>query len=313
VRRGARAAACVDPNSGLRHKWQRSTAGYQSQSSRRRQAANDGPPVQPPHVTHHGRRLALRAYRISTQDQPLTGRDLLIRSPPTRNTSRVRHPVVALLLAIALGAAFSAPAAAATIVRIKVDAFAEANFGCPAFFSPAGTICHETHVQLYREADAFEGGPVPPRRWQIFVERYRIEFISDDPNVPPLGPFEYASGTLDDPAAIFDEQHLATASVQAAVPLSDGTTAKLNIVWAPTTDLLVFGNDGPFLAGANLRRHFGDRCVTVNNNAHQKLRFGITTGTADGVPFHSYTDFPFSEWMGTAQYLLLTTTHGNCA
>jgi hypothetical protein len=228
------------------------------------------------------------------------------------DTSAVRQALVALLLAVALAAAFAAPAGATT-ERIKVDAFAEAYFGCPAFFPPAGTICHETHVQLYREADAFERGPVPQRRWQIFVERYRIEFVSDDPNVPPLGPFEYASGTLDDPAATFDEQHLASASVQAVVSLSDGTTAKLNILWTPTSDRLVFGNDGPFLVGADLPRHFNDRCVTINNNAHQKLRFGTATGTADGAPFHSYTDFPFSAWMGTAQYLLLSTTHGNCA
>jgi hypothetical protein len=214
----------------------------------------------------------------------------------------------------ALSLAGAALADRTTHERIKVSAFAEAFFGCPAFASPAGTVCRETHVQLYREEGATDGGPLDPDVWQVFVEQYTLEFVSDDPDVPPIGPIDYATGHLESPAVMtFDARHLEFASLDAAVPMTDGTTASLHIAWTSTWAGEVDGNAGPYLAGAGAPRHFQDRCLTTNTNAHQKLRFGYATGTLNGAPFRTYSDFPFAGWLETAQFLFLSTSHGACS
>ena len=213
----------------------------------------------------------------------------------------------------ALTLAGTAVADQTTHERIEVSGFAEAFFGCPAFSSPAGTVCRETHVQLYREEGATDGGPLDPDVWQVFVEQGTLEFVSDDPDVPPVGPIDYAMGNLESPTVMtFDERHLGFASLDAAVPMSDGTTANLRIVWTPTSKREVDGNAGPYLEGAGALRHFNDRCFTLNVNAHQKLRFGFAAGTLNGAPFRTYGDFPFAGWLQTAQFLFLDTSHGGC-
>jgi len=221
---------------------------------------------------------------------------------------------------VGLAVAFAAlvvPAAATadrtTHERIKVSGFAEAFFGCPAFSSPAGTTCRETHVQLYHEEGVTDGGPLEPDVWHVFVEQYTLEFTSDDPDVPPTGPIDYATGTLAEPESVtFDERHLDFAGLDAAVPMTDGSTAELHLVWTPTSAREVDGNAGPYLDGAGAPRHFNDRCLTLNTNAHQKLRLGFASGTLNGEPVRSYGDFPFAGWIQTAQYLFLTAEHGGC-
>jgi hypothetical protein len=212
----------------------------------------------------------------------------------------------------ALVLAATAQADQTTHERIRVDAFAEAFFGCAGFFSPAGTTCRETHVQLYHEEGATDGGPLEPDTWHVVVEQYTLEFTSDDPDVPPLGPIDYATGSIAALTTTFDERHLDFASLDAAVPMSDGTTAELHVAWTPTSRREVDGNDGPFLAGADALRHVNDRCLTANTNAHQKLRLGFASGTLNGEPFRSYDDFAFAGWLQTAQYLFLTTSHAGC-
>jgi hypothetical protein len=211
-----------------------------------------------------------------------------------------------------LGFAGVAHADRTTHDRTRVDGFAEAFFGCPAFHPPAGTVCRETHVELFRENGVTDGGPVGPSTWSVLVEQYGLEFTSDDPDVDPIGPIDYAVGAIDDPAVTFDDQHLDFATLDAAVPMSDGSTANLHMRWTPTSARQVYGNDGPFLAGNGLARHFNDGCVTANTNAHQKVRFGVAAGTLNGTPFRSYGDFPFAGWIQTAQFLTLNTVHGAC-
>ena len=196
--------------------------------------------------------------------------------------------------------------------RVEVDGFAEAFFGCPGFFNTAGTICRETHVEMFRENGATDGGPIDPSAWTVLVEQYTLEFRSDDPNVDPIGPIDYAVGAIDDPTVTFDDQHLNFATLTASVPMSDGTTAKVHAVWTPTSGRQVYGNDGPYLAGNDTPRHFNDGCVTANANAHQKVRFATATGTLNGALFQSYTDFPFAGWLQTAHFSFLTAAHGGC-
>ncbi|MGN6798324.1 MAG: hypothetical protein ACTHKS_09250 [Gaiellaceae bacterium] len=222
---------------------------------------------------------------------------------------------VAALSAVvaALMLAATAHADQTTHDRVKVDGFAEAFFGCPSFFNTAGTVCRETHVEMFRENGATDGGPIGPSTWAVLVERYTLEFVSDDPNVDPIGPIDYAVGAIDDPAVTFDDQHLDYATLAASVPMSDGTTADIHATWTPTSSRQVFGNDGPYLAGHDTPRHFNEGCVTANTNAHQKVRLGIASGTLDGAPFQSYGDFPFAGWIQTAKFLLLTADHGGCS
>jgi hypothetical protein len=221
--------------------------------------------------------------------------------------------MVLVTAAAALACAAVAQADQTTHDRVKVDGFAEAIFGCPGFFSPAGTICRETHIQVFRESSVSGGGAIGPSHWMVSVEQYTLEFVSDDPNVPPIGPIDDATCIVDNPAVTFDDTHLDFASLVAAVPLSDGTTADLRVDWLPTAAREVHGNDGPFLAGSGSMRHFNDGCVTANTNAHQKLRFGVATGTLNGAPFTSYSDFAFAGWLGTAQFLFITNHHGGCS
>lgn len=119
------------------------------------------------------------------------------------------------------------------------------------------------------------------------------------------------SGFIASPVVSFDYQHLSTASVDAAVPMSDGSTAAVHAVWTPTTQTEVFGNDGPGLNDIG-PRHSVDSCVTANNNAHQKLRFATVTGTVNESRIQSYSDNPFAGWLQMAQYLTIDVTHGNC-
>jgi hypothetical protein len=93
--------------------------------------------------------------------------------------------------------------------------------------------------------------------------------------------------------------------------MSDGSTAVVHAIWSPTTDMQVFGNDGPALNDLG-PRHSVDSCVTAVNNAHQKLRFATVTGTVNGSPFRSYSDNPFAGWLQTAHFVLIDVTHGNC-
>jgi hypothetical protein len=167
-------------------------------------------------------------------------------------------------------------------------------------------------VEIFREAFTTDAGPVsanPP--WGLFVESYGLIFTSNDPTVPPIGPIDYASGFLLNPTVGFDDQHLSSASVDASVPMSDGSTAIVHAIWSPTSDAEVFGNAGPALADLG-PRHYVDSCVTVNANAHQRLRFATVTGTLNGSPFRSYGDNPFAGWLQSAQYLLIDVTHGDC-
>ena len=223
----------------------------------------------------------------------------------------MRLAAVAAALAALLLAA-TAHADQTTHDRVRVDGFAEAFFGCPGFFNVAGTVCRETHVEMFRENGATDGGPIGPSTWAVLVEQYTLEFISDDPNVDPIGPIDYAVGAIDDPTVTFDDLHLNFATLTASVPMSDGTTANVPVVWTPTSARPVYGNDGPYLAGHDTPRHFNDGCVTANANAHQKVRFGTAAGTLDGVPFQSYDDFPFAGWFQTAKFLFLTAEHGHC-
>lgn len=218
--------------------------------------------------------------------------------------------VIAALAALLLAA--TAHADQTTHDRVRVDGFAEAFFGCPGFFNISGTVCRETHVEMFRENGATDGGPIGPTQWDVLVEQYTLEFVSDDPNVEPIGPIDYAVGAIDNPTVTFDDIHLDSATLTASVPMSDGTTANVHAVWKPTSARQVYGNDGPFLAGNDTPRHLNDDCVTANTNAHQKVRFAAVTGALNDASFQSYGDFPFAGWLQTAKFLLLSTTHGSC-
>ena len=231
-----------------------------------------------------------------------------------RNICDMRRLSFGLAVAAVVVAVLPASASSSgntSITRVRTDGFAEALFGCPAFFNPAGTACRETHVEIFREAETTDGGPIPNNPWGVFVESYGLIFTSDDPNVPPIGPIDYASGFLLNPTISFDAQHLSSASVDASVPMSDGSTAVVHATWSATSPTEVFGNDGPGLADIG-PRHNVDSCVTANNNAHQTLRFATVTGTLNGAPFRSYSDFPFAGWLQTAHFLLIDVTHGDC-
>ena len=197
-----------------------------------------------------------------------------------------------------------------TVVRHPVYGGAEAYFGdCPdtAEFPPAGTVCVETYLIFFRGYFVEGGGSVAPPHapWNIFAQTYRLEFTGTEE--PILTVLREGFGELDGEAFV-DEVHLQTASLNATVPMSDGSTFEFAGTWQAISDRMVWGNDGP---ATGLPRHFTDRCLTFNALGHQKVVSAQMTGTLNGQPVHSYT-IGFTAAIFNNNFQYIEVPHGGC-
>ena len=124
---------------------------------------------------------------------------------------------------------------------------AEAFFGgCPDTVEtpPAGTVCVERYVLVWRGYAVFGGGSIARSKapWNVFAQTGRVEFTgAEEPDVTEL---RFGFGELDGEAAV-DTVHLTVASASFRLPMSDGSIYDFAGSWRAIGDRLVFGNNGP--------------------------------------------------------------------
>lgn len=200
-----------------------------------------------------------------------------------------------------------------SVERVMTDGFAESFFGACDFNVPPGPLsCHETHVQVFKEADSlFSPSTAPPKTpWAIFIDDYTLTFETGGPDAVPVFSDE-RTGFLLRPTVTFDQQHLSSLAVEAQVPMSDGSRFGFHGVWTATSGLMQFGNDGPTLNDIGIPRHYVDRCETFNAQAHQKFRRAKMTGTLNGAPVQSYPDLHL-DVLAYNHFVFIAAAHGSC-
>jgi hypothetical protein len=124
------------------------------------------------------------------------------------------------------------------------------------------------------------GGSVAPPQapWQIYAQTHQFEFDGTD-GPPEVSVLRWGYEVLDDGASA-DSVHLATASVAAELPVSDGSTLDFAGSWQAWSDRTVYGINGP---ATGLDHHYVDRCLTFVANGHQQVRLATMVGTANGT------------------------------
>ena len=200
--------------------------------------------------------------------------------------------LLGLCAAIAVAAAPTGSSAPVLVQRIMVDGYAYALYGdCDVPLPADGSVCHETEIIAFREAVAQNGGSVAPAQtpWTLIVTH--VTTIWNDGNFTIVA---YAVGVTNDVIVSFDQAQLDFLTADGRVLLDDGTTADVHVRWLATAPVTRYGNDGPTNAEEGIPRHYVDRCVTANANAHQAFRVATMTGTVNGAPVHSYSSFDAS-------------------
>lgn len=229
--------------------------------------------------------------------------------------SRSKRILAVLTTGAVLLVSAGSPAAAsprAETFHVVVDGVAEVlGSTCPfGDWRPAApTPCEDWHVLYFKESE-----PPQHRRspWGVQLTRARV-LVHPDQTVDVL--YE-ASGVTYDLTGTFDERHLTGASVRAAVPLSDGSTGVVDLVWDGTVaPLQVAGNNGPFNLAGGFDRHGVDRCFTFNRNAHQVYRANVGLArTVDGTDVSAFPYVaPFDPFLSRARFTSVQVGHGGCA
>lgn len=170
------------------------------------------------------------------------------------------------------------------------------------------TECEDWLVVFFKES-----APRQHNRSPWFVELFRARVI-----VHPDGTVDVvqeAYGITDAFDASFDERHLLSASVRAAIPMSDGSTRTVDLAWDGTNaPLQVAGNNGPFNISNGFFRHYVDRCVTFNRNTHQTYRANVDiVGMIDGTDVHALPYIaPFDPFISRGSFSIVVAEHGGC-
>ena len=213
-----------------------------------------------------------------------------------------RGAFVGLIVLACLLLPTGSPAADPIVVRHPVYGGAQTLFGtCPydtIFPPPAGT-CADTFVFFFRGYSILGGGSVSPAHapWLAVAETVELEWdgVSPDPVQVTLVRFGFGVIGGDDESgfgavegeAFVDRARLQEATLNVTIPMSDGSTFDFEGTWSPISDRFQFGNDGP----DGGRVHIADRCITINEQAHQKFVMAEMSGTLNGAAVHSYKSF----------------------
>ncbi len=195
--------------------------------------------------------------------------------------------------------------------HVLVDGVAE-FFGstCPFgdWLPVVDTVCEDWIVQLFKESYPKQHRRAP---WGAFLVRARA-LVRANGTVDTL---EETWGVTFDVVSSFDEQHLASARVVAAIPMSDGSTRLVDLAWdGSRSPREVAGNNGPYNVNRGLQHHYVGRCFTWNQNVHQTYRTNVAVeGTVDGtdvgtIPYQQQFD-PF---LGKGRFTIVQATHGAC-
>ena len=217
---------------------------------------------------------------------------------------------LALALCAALAvAAPAAPAGGASVKRVMVDGFAYALSGdCDAPVPADGSICHETELIVFREVVSVNGGSVAPPHtpWILIVTHITTSWSGGEYTI-----IDFAFGASTDVDVAFDQAHLGFLSAEGTVALDDGSNADVDVAWLARSPVHLFGNDGPTNAVDGLSRHYVDRCVTMNANAHQKFRFATMSGSLNGSAVRSYGSFDGAGFIAKNHFVYITADHAS--
>lgn len=230
--------------------------------------------------------------------------------------SRYRCCIVALcalLIMIPLPTS-DAQAAQADTFHLYVDGVAQVYMStCPldGWIPDTVTVCDDWYIQYFRE-----GQPSAMREqpWILLVQHGTLL-------VHPDGTFTVVhdrSGQIENPQGSFDSKKYAAAYVTGSVTMSDGTELAVDLTWDMSLAKLHHsGNNGPFLDGSGLARHYADRCFTLVQNAHQQWRGaapGRISGVVEGVDVQSRYLAPTEPFVaGKSVFTFVAVTHGGCA
>ena len=221
--------------------------------------------------------------------------------------------VVAALLSLLIPAPALADGQAAHPLRLFAQGALMETDNCPLIIVTVDTPCTGI-VVFYGREDL--PNPLPDTEFpagragaQFYAAVAIANLIAHDGEVEVIS--EVFGHTFTN-TGTYDAQHLAFATVQAAIPLSDGSTFDVDLRWSAEEPRQLFGNDGPLSEGSSLpATHFRTECLTANYLDHQKVRVGTATGTLDGVPTTEYASQHaaiFDNWFHWTEVV-----HGNCA
>jgi len=161
--------------------------------------------------------------------------------------------------------------------------------------------------------------PLHENTWDLFV--YNVHYILHPGTSPEEPDFEFLfdrTGFIQDVPGYVDTVHLLHADVKADVPMDDGSTVSLSLVWDLSgSQLNTSGNNGPIQEeGVPWGKRGGDRCFTSNYLAHQTWRSGGgvsgINGSLDRVDV-STLFMPFNApSIGRGVFTIIETAHGGC-
>jgi len=228
----------------------------------------------------------------------------------TRTVVRLLSRLVVLVALGAVAALLSAAAASPkspVVYRVMTEGYAYSLYGdCDVPVPSDGTVCHETEITVWKEADTSTSTAGPHTPWILLVDHIVTSWSGGDYTV-----LDYSAGVTTDVAVSFDQAQLSSVTARGAVTFDDGSTATVNVAWTAVGPLNLFANDGP--ASGAPSRHYVDKCVTQNANAHQKNRTAVMTGTLNGTPIRSYEAFDFAAFIARNHFVFVTAAHqGAC-
>jgi hypothetical protein len=211
-------------------------------------------------------------------------------------------------------AASAAGAGPAETFHLHVPGVAEFIYStCPYgdWVAPTDTVCEDWMIQYFRHDIPSQPGELP---WTLAVHRW-VWIAHPDLTFTDL----YATyGWIENPQGSFDLKRYAYAQVNGAVPMSDGSAVAVDLVWdMALAELHHGGNDSAYNPVNGIDRHYNDRCVTINQFAHQQWRWGTPdtiSGTVGGIEVHSLGFImpgePFTA--GKSVFTCVTAQHGGC-
>lgn len=170
------------------------------------------------------------------------------------------------------------------------------------------TECEDWLVIFFKESAPRQHNRSP---WLVELTRARV-IVDPSGDVDVL---EEAYGITDVFEGSFDERHLLSAKVRAAIPMSDRTTRVVDLAWNGTdAPRHVAGNNGPFNISNGFPRHYVDRCITFNRNTHQTYRANVDiVGTIDGTDVDALPYIaPFDPFISRGSFSIVFAEHGGC-
>jgi hypothetical protein len=199
-------------------------------------------------------------------------------------TRSIRMLAVVALVSAAWPVVPAGAAAAVSHFHEKVLGFVRGWPGnCPDDLPATPLVCHEWDITAYDVATDDRPGAMSPShsRWVLIALHHTLTFPGGGRDPAET---DAVLGFRDGADVTFDRQHLSKATVRAPhLGLSDGTSVDLEATWTATSPRMLWGNDGPALGDFGLVHHAHSKCLTVQNQGHQKFRLAHVLARVDGV------------------------------